>query len=423
LFRAVRLRRLAWALFAFGSGLGWLVALFRWSLPSGVAPADFSQLDLFGFLTLLLTPHFALTEALLWATALAFLRGWGNAPRWPGWLIGGIILAVLAQTVQVYAPLTLDIALGLYALWHWLRQRRIIWREGLSLLGLAVAQLPWAIYSFWVFQNDPGWQGYYMQNRLVALPAWDYAVGLGALGLLAVIGLRYALTRPFWGPLHLVGLWVFVIGVAVCWPSPLQRRLVAGGIGPIAILATVGLFKGLWPFIRRCLRACKLKLPHARGLVFGLSLCFMAQSNLWFLAGITASLTNHYDLYYDSAGEWEAMRWLQAHTDWQAPIFAEATLGNIIPAAIGHRVYVGHWAETPNYAARLIDSERFFQLTTPEADRYQILLASKCRYLFYGPRERRLGAFQPAQAAYLREIYHNPTVTLYEINLTSPSAP
>ena len=415
LFRPVILRRFTWILFVFGSGVGWLMVLGNWFPHPGIAPADFSQLDLIGFLTLLLTPHFALTEALQWAMALAFLNGWGNSKRWLWWVGLGVVFSVMTQTIQVYAPLTLDIALGLYALLHWIAQRRIIWRELGSLLGLALAQLPWTLYSFWVFQNDPTWHSYYLQNVLLSPPALDYALALGAVGLLAVIGLKFVLAKRPLGAWHLIGLWVVVVVAAVYWPSQLQRRFVVGGFGPLAILATIGMVKGVWPLARRSLRTWRPNLHRVRGLLFGLTLLFVAQSNVWLLLGITVSIENHLPIYFDSADEWDAMRWLGAHTNWQDPVFADLSIGNTIPAAIGHRVYVGHWAESVDYTSRLSALEAFYRRETSDPERYAILRDGQSRYLFYGPRERELGPFQPDQAAYLRQVYRNSTVTIYEI--------
>jgi hypothetical protein len=425
-FRPVLLRRFAWLAFALGSGFGWLMVLFNWFPPSGIAPADFSQLDLFGFLTLLLTPHFALTEALLWAMALAFLKGWGGARRAGWWLAGGVGLAFLAQAVQLFAPLPLDLALVLFALWHWIAERRLIWRQALSLLALAAIQLPWAVYSLWVFQQDAGWRSYLAQNQLPALPVLDYLLGLGGLGLLAAVGLWYAARRRGPGALQLLALWVVVTVAAVYWPSPLQRRFVAGVIGPLAILATLGMLRGIWPAIRRLAARRANQRPRHRRLrafAFGLGSVFLAQSSLWLLAGLSLTLLARHPIYFDSADEWHAMRWLGAHTHWDDAVFASNLVGNAIPAVIGHRVYVGHWAESVDYLVRVAAVERYYAADTPPAERLAIIQACQCRYLFYGPRERVLGPLQPQGAEYLAEVYRNPSVTIYAIELDTAKNP
>jgi hypothetical protein len=413
-FRAVSLRRFAWLLFVFGSGFGWLMVLFHALPASGIAPADFSQIELYGFLTICFTPHFALTEALQWGMALAFLIGWSDSPKANRWLGVGILCAVAAQTIQLFAPLTLDLALAGYALWHWLRSRRIDRREAVSLLILALVQLPWAGYSLWVFQTDPVWRSYATQNLVLSPPLIDHILGLGVVGLLALLGIGRVLIFRKPGKWRVLALWTVVIAVATYWPSTFQRRFVAGGMGPIAVLAALGVVGSVWPFVRRMARARIPRWHVLRTRITGIILLFVSQSTVWFTAGIIAVVAGGLPIYYDSADEWEAMRWLEIHSSWQDPVFASDGTGNIIPAAIGHRVYAGHWAESTNYLRKVEEIKRFFAPETTEAERYQILRDAGCRYIFYGPRERELGVADLSGAGFLKLVHENTTVQVYE---------
>jgi hypothetical protein len=413
-FRAVSLRRLAWLLFVFGSGFGWLMVLFHALPASGIAPADFSQIELYGFLTILLTPHFALTEALQWGMALAFLIGWSDSPRAKRWLGVGVLCAVAAQTIQLFAPLTLDLALAGYALWHWLRSRRIDRREAVSLLVLALVQLPWTGYSLWVFQTDPVWRSYAAQNLVLSPPPIDHILGLGVVGVLALLGIGRVLIFRKLGKWHVLALWTMVIAVATYLPSTFQRRFVAGGMGPIAVLAVLGVVGSVWPFVRRMARLRISRWHALRARTAGIILLIVSQSTLWLTAGIIAVVAGGLPIYYDSAGEREAIRWLESHTNWQDPVFASEGTGNIIPAAIGHRVYAGHWAESTNYQFKVEEIARFYRPETTNAERYQILRAAGCRYIFYGPREREMGVVDLRATGFLKLIYENPTVQVYE---------
>jgi hypothetical protein len=413
-FRAVCLRRLAWLLFVFGSGFGWLMVLFHALPASGIAPADFSQIELYGFLTILLTPHFALTEALQWGMALAFLIGWSNSPHAKAWLGIGVLCALAAQTIQLLSPLTLDIALVCYALWHWIRGRRIDRREAVSLSILALAQLPWAAYSLWVFQTDPVWHSYAAQNIVLAPPLIDHLLGLGLVGLLLFLGVVRVLAFRTFGKWHLLALWTIVIFAATYWPSTFQRRFVAGGMGPIAVLAALGIVASVWPFVRRIARV-RLSRWHAlRTRIAGILLLIVSQSTILFTLGIIAVLAAGLPIDYDSPGELQAMRWLGTHSNWQEPIFASEITGNVIPAVIGHRVFAGHWAESTDYASKVEEIKSFFRPETTEAERYRMLLDSGCRYLFYGPRERALGVVDFHGVGYLKLVFDSPTVQVYE---------
>ena len=414
-FRSVGLRRFAWLVFVFGSGFGWLMVIFNLLPASGIAPADFSQIELYGFLTILLSPHFALTEALLWATALAFLNGWSESRHRNAWLAFGLILAVASQSIQLFAPLTLDIAMAGYGLWRWVNRRRIDRREAVSLLLLALVQLPWVVYSLWVFQTDPIWGSYFQQNRVLSPPVIDHLLGLGALAFFIVLGLGVALRRRRAGRWHLMALWIVTIAVASYFPSSFSRRFVAGGMGPIALLVTLGIVAGLWPWVRRMIRGPIRRRYFVRMSMYGAILLFVSQSTLWFTGGMTAVLSSRDPTFFDTADELEAMRWLEANADWQDPVFASDWTGNRIPAAIGHRVYAGHWAESTDYEDKLTRIDRFFRPQTMEIDRYSIIRDSGCRYVFYGPREREIGDADLDQAPFLRLVFHNATVRVYEV--------
>lgn len=420
-FTTASLRRYAWLLFVFGSGVGWLLVIFNTLPASGNAPADFAQIELYGFLTILLTPHFALTEALQWGMALAFLRGWEDGPHWWQWLALGLGCAVLAQTIQLFAPFTVDVALGLYEAWGTVRERRINWRRVISLIVLALLQLPWVGYATWVFQFDPFWRSYYAQNLVLAPPLLEHVLGLGGMGVLLILGLGRIIKLRSEERWLFLALWVVVIAVATYWPSQLQRRFVAGGMAPVAVIATVGALHGVWGGIRRYSGYKKFETHQRRfwrAQVLGLLLLFVAQSTLWLTGGITASMLGRHPIYFDAANERQAMLWLQTHAAWQEPVFSSDWTGNIIPAVIGQRVYIGHWAESTNYWAKKPQVERFFQPTTSDADRYHILSECACRYVFYGQHERKLGLIDLKQSDFLQLVYENATVQIYTVKLS-----
>jgi hypothetical protein len=413
-FRAVHLRRFAWGIFVFGSGFGWLMALTRMLPASGIMPADFSQIELYGFLTILVTPHFALAEALQWITALAFLSGWSDSLHRNRWLGIGLILAVVLQTIQLFGPITLDAALAAYGVWRWIAGRRIEKREAFSLILLAAVQSPQAVYALWVFQTNPVWRSFYEQNLVFSPPVIDHVMGLGFLALFAVLGLAFALRRRAVGCWHLIAIWVLTIAVATYIPVSFQRRFVSGGMGPIALLVTAGVYWVLWPWVRRAFRGSLAARRRARAWMTGIVLVVVYQSTLWFTAGITATIAAGNPLSFDTAAEWEAMRWLAANARWQDPVFASEWTGGIIPAAIGERVYAGHWAESTDYEHKSARIEKFFQSTTSDAERLAILLSSGCRYVFYGPQERKIGSVDLGRVPYLKLVYENADVRIYE---------
>ncbi|MEK7327621.1 MAG: hypothetical protein AAB217_20440 [Chloroflexota bacterium] len=411
----VTLRRAAFLFFALGSGLGWIMLVSGWQPDPEVSPIDFWLIDLYGFFSLMVFPHFSAVFALLWTTALAFLEHWQTG-QWR-WLIVGVIAAVLAQAVQPFAPLIVDTALAGYAAWGWLRQRRIVWRESLALFVLAVAQAPLLIYSAIVFSH-PAWQSFSKQNITASPSPVYYLLGLGLPGALAAWG-AWRLARREPGEVRLLLTWVIGVMILIYLPTQFQRRFTEAVSGPLAVLAAVGLGNGLLPGLRRLngLRRwlARVGYPYrrARGLVLTLAIVFALQSSLYVafggaLLGITRS-----PKLFDSANVINAVDWLGANSDWQDTVFSAERAGSIIPARIGHRVYLGHPFETTEYKAKTANVENFFSGAMTDDERRALLVECGCRYVFYGPAEQELGNFAPPD--FLRQVFANDSVTIYEV--------
>jgi len=80
----------------------------------------------------------------------------------------------------------------------------------------------------------------------------------------------------------------------------------------------------------------------------------------------------------------------------------------------GNRVFLGHWAETMNYAQKMGEAKTFFG-QAPDEWRKELLRDYNISYLFYGPRERALPGFEPEGEPYLVESYSNSLVTIYRV--------
>ena len=88
---------------------------------------------------------------------------------------------------------------------------------------------------------------------------------------------------------------------------------------------------------------------------------------------------------------------------------------NIIPAYAARTVYVGHRVETVNVAAKSREVEWFFNRDRLAAVEATFLKKRNIGYLFFGPAERALGIFNPADKPYLREVFSNQTVSIYQV--------
>jgi len=413
----VVLRRTAFLLLVFGSGLGWLMLLLRWQ-PSKISPIDFWMMDLYGFFSLLTFPHFSAMMALLWTAALAFLAHWSPGASKGRWLVTGVIASVLAQAIQPFAPLILDTILAGYAVWGWLRHRKINWREVWSLAILGMAQLPLLVYSTVLFQGDPVWQSFTRQNLTLSPPPIYYLLGLGLPGVLALWG-GWLLAQRRWSKVRLLLVWTMGVAILIYLPTQFQRRFTEAVMGPVAVLAVMGLSRGVLRHsrkLRRWLARTGYPYRRARGLMLVLILIAAMPSSLYLVFGGALITASRSVSLFDSGDVVQAVDWLGSQSDWQAAVFSAERTGSLIPARIGHRVYLGHPIETADYAAKSENVKRFFGDAMTDAERQSMLREGGCRFVFYSPAERALGTFRPDTAGFLRLRYSNATVKVYELS-------
>ena len=414
---SVALRRAAYLVCALGSGIGWILLLVGWQPAPRISPVDFWLIDLYGFFSILVFPHFSAVMALAWTTALAFLIFWGTGRvRWLGL---AIIASAMAQTIQPFAPLIADTALGGYALWNWVRHRKIAKRELWSLAIFSATQAPLLFYSASIFYSDPVWKGFSRQNFTPSPPPLYYLLGLGLPGLLAMIGV-WRTARRTSSEARLLVTWVVGVAILIYLPMQFQRRFTEAVIGPVAVLAATGIGSGLLPALRRwgefkgLLARVGYPYRRARGVIMMLALAVTMPSSLYLaFGGGLIAITRSPDLF-ESADVVAAVDWLGANSDWQATVLSSERVGNFIPARIGHRVFCCHWAETMYYAQKRQQIVAFFS-TMSDEERLSLLNEYGVRYVFVGPDERKLGGFEPDSVSYLRQEYREGDMAIYKV--------
>ena len=190
----------------------------------------------------------------------------------------------------------------------------------------------------------------------------------------------------------------------------------------MAILATVGFTTVVIPWLEktRLFRWLAARPRYSseglvRFLVFSFIL-FMGISNLYLLADITltAAVQQPYP-FFRTRNELDAVAWMRANSDRSAVVLAAYETGNYLAAHAGNPVVLGHWAETFDWEQQFLRTGRFFSRDADEMWRLEFLGNNGVSYVWYGPRERKLGDFSPADAEYLSPIYSRGEVEIYEV--------
>lgn len=359
-------RLLAFGLALFGSGLGWLAASF-----GGVTP-DFWWAEAYPFLTAYVNPHFVLGLALqLWLLTPSGERNRDRiqAAKWVG---AAAVLSIVypfgwAATVAILTGWTLALAL----------QRAPFKRELLHAATVSAGGVPYAVYTYYTVQTHPVLSLWDAQNLTPTPAAWDVLATFSPVLLLALIGFFFVALRKE-RRLQFLMVWVAVIAIAIYAPANLQRRLATGLYIPLVCLAVYATYQ-------------LIESTVVRRLTLFAMLLLSLPTNAIVVAGGIASVRNSDPLLTLSVAEADGFRWLNANAPHGSLVLAAPQTGLFLPSNAPVRVLFGHWFETVHARDRHDELVAFFDVMD-SSDVLDYLESEDVDYIFYGPRERVLGA-------------------------------
>lgn len=414
--RFVALRRIAFLLVCFSSGLGWLLITLGLSSDT---PIDFLLPEAFTFLIIYAFPHLALARTLMLGTFILTLTAFRhNQFVWA--ILAGTACFLVGLIVPFYVGVIYAV-LGSYLLALLWKRRQMPWRElGLTAI-VGFISAPVVLYNGYVFWTNPIFRAWAEQNLILSPHPLYYVFGYAITALLAIGGIGYVLRRLESEGLFLVS-WVLVVPPLLYMPFNLQQRLIEGFQIPLCILASLGLARHILPAVTRSgltrglTRFQRYTRPKLRRLVTTAIILLTMPSNLLLVATGLIQVSRLSPPVFHEEMELEAIDWLAAHTQPSDVVFASSQVGNYIPTRAGNRVFLGHVLETIHAEEKEGIVRQFFQAQTSDAYRIKILRRYNVAYLFYGPVERVLGDFQPAPRSYLEEVFTNGRYTIYEVH-------
>lgn len=413
------LRRLAFLLTGLSSGLGWLILIFGGDRWLGDAPIDFWVPEAYTLPIIYGFPHISLSVAFLLLALMSYLHGVEQA-RWSWAVAAGGATLVLIALVPFDAAIVWA-AMAAYIAARWMRERQWPKRAvGLAAI-VALISTPGMLYNVWVFTCIPAFREWARQNPGFSPHPLHFIVSLAFLVLLAVPGMSWAVRH---GPARwlLPAGWVPVALFLVYMPFNLQRRLIAGLHPALCLLATVGLVRVIlpaflrWKPVREALRSStRYSRQGVRRLILYATLLFTLPSNLLLLAGPMIQASQHQEPLYQSADKVAAVEWLALHSRPADVVLCTTAEGNYIPAHSDNWVYVGHEAITSDYARKAAEVASFFGGQMSPDEMRDFLQRNRIAYIYDGPQERQLGPVDLSRQPFLRLVYSNETVSIYQV--------
>jgi hypothetical protein len=209
-------------------------------------------------------------------------------------------------------------------------------------------------------------------------------------------------------------VWEVVQFALIYFPINYQRRMTEGLQFPMVILTAINLLiltnicmsrQGYWG---------KFLYPKRYFFIFIVAIFFVS-SNLFELITDVYIYNDKSEFVYVNGNTAEAMEYLKT-TDKDSVIFNSAQgILNLLPAYSGRRVYVGHGVETPFFRFKQHEVNWFFSKNRDSLIERNFLVKRKVNYIFYGELEKQLGDYNPETKSYLKKVYSNLEVAIYQV--------
>lgn len=411
----------AFLLTAVGSGLSWL-ALF---LPMASWYEEGRPIDMWVpegnvFFSLTVFPHFIVAYLCIIGFFLNVLPIVENNTVRPqrGLIIRAMLFGSALGFIHPYMVVSVGLIAGCYLLWRTIQARQFTWRPWLLLAGIGLVLVPVAGYSVAVFALIPHYQEWLAQGVMLSPGLSSFFYGYGFLWLLAAWGAWRLRGHP---RLPFLLIWLGVTFILLYIPHNVQRRFIEGAPLPLGILAGAGLLLGLLPWLSHRFTALKQRYPQRvagwRWLTLTYLILFFSLANVFVFSSFALATTVRDSFYYYRDDDAAAMTWLLSQNSWNEPVVSSVETGNLLGGQIGQRVVIGHWAETFDFEQLSAQVDQFFDAELDDQLRQQWLADWGAGYVYYGPSEQTLGTYDPAQATYLRSVFSQGDVTVYQVVL------
>jgi len=403
-------RRLAFLLFCFAGGVGfvWIIVKYALGLPEAPFPFDIYTSEPNSFFIALAFPHFGIALALL--IAMIGLTLYAQQRGRLRYAVAAGLVGALIGLQHAYDLLTIYTVLGLWGLLIWWRDGRFPLLLGKAAAIIAACTIPPAAYLAYLVLSDATWGGKLEQFDNAG--AWTpnplhLPILLGVPLVLALIGFRPRMLRSRSDGEILVAVWFLAHFALVYLPLSFQIHLLLGWQVPISILAAMALQQRIWPWLRA--RTPRLA-PFAVAAI--LTLCVASNAYIWLWRFY--DLSRHSAPYYLTQNEVAALRWLEANTTREDVVLGALELNQHVPVWSDARAFLAHWAGTLDYFEKLRLAQVVLSPTAPATERAAILEQFDVSYVLVreqdSPRAQ-LAAAAPALAL----VFEQGEVSIYRV--------
>ena len=415
-------------LYVMSGGFGWLVYALKnsgnlFGAVEASGSADLNLPEAIAFRSVFSQVHFTVGVILLCGAIKLFFSALVEKKASRG-LFAGMLVSLLAVVHPYMVFVVCGIAGVSLAALPWLKDKRKAARVNYySAAGAAAAffagTLPGVAYASYLNRSNEVLREWLRVTDTFSPPPWEYALGFGIVGALAVCGLRLMWNRHVpYGRLPLI--WALVQAALLYAPVSIQRRFIEGLQLPLAIAASVALF---W-IARRVFKGPAAARNRKVFLVCAIT--FASLTNVGFVIGqmvargaVSGSADPRRYLQADLVA---AFDWLRANSEPDAVLFSSYLTGNVAPSMTGLRVFLGHYAQTLRSDEKGAQVTAFYSNAMTDETAKKLLADHRVLYVIYGHFERAISsAFAPPD--WLKLVYRAGDVEVFEVAEVRGSGP
>jgi len=304
--------------------------------------ADITNLQIFGFSGFMAFPYHSFVLGWLALTIWLVLTcdetaafGWNLA-------LAGVANLMLGALHPYESPL-LALTYGLYCLTSLGEHGRASQRRRWIAIVLVASMLPGLIYSLWLSR-----QALWMQFATLSIqvgarwPRRFWIIGLGAVLPLAVFGCYEIVRQKVPSPARWMAIWLGLV-VILLVVFDLSSSKIADGL-PVPMSIVTGL--GLSRLFEISGGLAQVKVRRAAGAALLGALLLLPVNNVVLVLFL-------FRANEISGGLWRVLAQIDSHSEYPPVVLANLEVGSVAPGLIGARVFVGHWAISPNFSTSI----------------------------------------------------------------------
>lgn len=341
---------------ASGFGMWWKIskAIFgKWVVSADLWVTEMNTFQSFGH------PHFIFSTLMILMVFYFSVRALKENSTKQS-IYAGLTLFLLTL-IHIFDTITITFVLVGWFLYNQYINKKWSWKEFSKLTIIGAITLPAIGYYFWVFFMNSAYKEWNSLNLTITPNLIEVISGFGLIFFFAAIYIwnkRKELFKKS-DPKQFLIIWIVLNFILIYLPINVQRRFIMGLHIPLSILAAIGIYKYIVPYLQKNLKIKKIILYVLIILICSTTTIYLTVSQIEKLH--TNGSSDYSNTKYLTNDEYKALTWLEENTNNNDVIVAPYYLSNYIPAVSGNKVYCGHWAQTINFEERCAEIKDFYQ--------------------------------------------------------------